>query len=89
MWRTLYVIGLALPRIVFRPWREFQVIIPGKGIPFIEEKQVDVDEFSHLHIPIQEVRSSATHKHPSASSPPMKESDQKESNYRADRRDEE
>ncbi|MDD5050961.1 MAG: hypothetical protein PHV93_04485 [Candidatus Pacebacteria bacterium] len=31
----LYAFALALPKIVFTPWREFQVIIPEKGKPFV------------------------------------------------------
>jgi len=37
MWKTLYALGLALPRIVFTPWREFEVAIPERGLPFVVE----------------------------------------------------
>lgn len=36
MFKTLYAVFLALPRIIFTPWREFQVVIPEKGKPFLQ-----------------------------------------------------
>ena len=35
MWKTIYAIGLALPRILFRPMNEFQIVIPTSGNPFV------------------------------------------------------
>jgi hypothetical protein len=40
MWKKLYTLGLALPRILFRPGQEFQVIIPTSGKPFVHVPSV-------------------------------------------------
>lgn len=38
MWKTLYAIGLALPRIILRPFREFELIIPEIGAPSVAQE---------------------------------------------------
>jgi hypothetical protein len=42
MWNVLYAVWLALPRILLRPTREFQVVIPESGRPFVRDKPRDI-----------------------------------------------
>ena len=54
MWKTLYAIGLALPRILFRPLREFQLVIPSDRTPFIQELATEMSALSPLEAELGE-----------------------------------
>lgn len=46
MWKTFYAISLALPRIMFRPWSEFQVVVPKSGKPFVQVPAIQTTTLS-------------------------------------------